>query len=509
MASDSTTFEGFRWVFAAEVPDATRQRLTAGHWGTDAVVLKRNRRRTIYRLPGTPGAIIKHDRPPRLRDRLKGLWRNPGLREYEATVLARNRGLPVAPPIGFARRGGETLYAAMELKACGKLRDVWDGTRSDSAARARLLAGLAVFARQFAAAQVVHPDLHAGNILVRQGPAEAECFLVDLAGARAVAAEGRLTAWECAGWVTQLAPAINRPEALRLLAAARVAVRDGSGAAVWLDLLRRCGREAARRWPGRRERLLTSSSLCDVAPVEAGLWRLYRPFSLEQAQEALRQHEANVAADRMLKVDRKRRLSRVTVHGQALVVKEFLAPGRGPWRADRRSWFNHYRLSAAHFPVCRCHAWLQGPSRGILVLEDVGQQNLQQACRTAGPAERRSLLKAAMRLLAGLHAAGTVPRDMKATNLVVAPGGDPARAVCLVDVDAVRFDAQVRPGDRLGNLLQFSDNLPPEVRPRERLRAAVVYRRESGLCHEGLRRLLRDRRRGPGGGGRLGVPRPG
>jgi hypothetical protein len=143
MASTCSTFEGFEWDFAPAAPEALCQRLSRGHWGAEAEVLKRNRRRTIYRVPGAPGLIIKHDRPPSLRDRLKSLWRHAGRREYEATLLGHERGLPLASPVGVARRGSETLYAALELAGCVTLREAWARAQSDSAWRERLLAGLA------------------------------------------------------------------------------------------------------------------------------------------------------------------------------------------------------------------------------------------------------------------------------------------------------------------------------------------------------------------------------
>ncbi len=496
MSARETVFENYRWEFDLGVPEAVRQYLAEGRWPAQAEVLKTNRRRTIYRVSAAWGLIVKHDRAPGWLDRLKSLWRNAGQREYAATSFAQGRGLPAPRPVGHARRGAQSLFAVEEVLGCQKLSQAWASACNDPLRRRLLLQGLEGFARRFGAARVRHPDMHAGNILVREGDAAAECFLVDLAGLRPRNPKGRSAAWDRAGWVTQLAPAITRSEAGALLAAAGVVVPGSDGVAVWQSLLRRQGREAAARWPGRRRRLLRPSSLCEVAAAPEGTWRLFRPFPLAQAQEALRQHLENTARGTLLKNDRKRRLSRVVVDGKPLVVKEFLAPGRGPWRADRRSWMNHYRLAPDVWPVCRCHAWLEGRGRGVLILADVGPSNLQDACRTAAPAERRRLLAAAARLLAGLHALGTVPRDMKATNLVVSPGPAPWPPLYLVDADAVRFDVRVRPADRARNLRQLGENLPG-LAARELLRAAVEYRREAGIGREGLRRLLADAPRRP------------
>lgn len=483
--------ETFRWQFAATAPEALRQALGTGAWTATAELIKRNRRRAIYRVPGTPGMIVKHDRPPGLVDCVKSLWRKAGRREYEAAELARRRGLPVPTPLGYACRGGETLFAAVELARCEKLKHTWQRAASDPDLRARLLDALRVFAGEFAAAQVHHPDMHSGNLLVQDTAGRLRCFLVDLAGARLAAGSAGSPAWDAAGWVTQLAPGITRREAAQLLRAAAVAPPGTDPMAVWQSLLLRQGRDAARRWPGRRERLLDESSLCQAVPTAEGLWRLARPFALEYAQAALKQHREQVATGHLLKDDRKRRLSRVTVAGTAYVVKEFLRPGTGLWRADRRSWLNHYRLSPEVFPVCRCHAWLEARGSGVLVLEDVGEHHLQSAARKLDAAARRPLLAAAARLVAALHAAGTVPHDLKATNLVAARPGERRGSVCLVDADAVRFGVRVTAAARAAALDQFLGNLPAAVTRRERLRVAVEYRREAGLCRAALRRLLR------------------
>ena len=482
--------ELFRWHFAPTVPEVVRERLSSGRWAAVADVLKENRRRRVYRVPGTPSLVIKHDRPPRLLDWLKSAWRHPGQREYEAGCRAQERGLPVPTPLGFARRGAETLFAALEWTDCESLQQAWLRAQGDPAWRRRLLAGLEAFARTFAAARVRHPDMHAGNILVRDSGSAAACCLVDLAGAQALPPGAPFAVWSAVGWMTQLAPAIERREARQLLVAAGVSPAAADPLAPWWTLLRRAGHAAARRWPGRRTRLLQTSSLCQAVDAAEGLWRLLLPFTLETAQEALRQHEAKVAAGRLLKSDRKRRLSRVMVSGRSLVVKEFLAPGGGVWRSDRRSWLNHYRLGPESFSVCRSHAWLQARQRGVLILEDVGSANLPAALAAATPGVRRGLLVGAVRLIAAMHAAGTVPRDMKATNTVAATPGASRGPVCLVDADALRFDVRVSTADRAANLRQFLENLPDQVTRRERLRVLVAYRQAVGLDRGALRLVL-------------------
>ena len=487
MTSPLKSPESFRWEFAPSAPSFLRQSLADGTWAASAVLIKRNRLRQVYRVPGSPGMVVKVHSPPGWFERLKARWRPSGRREYESSCLARDRGLAVPAPLGYGVRGVETLSAAVDVGVCDDLAAAWARVAGEPRGRARLLEALVVFARSYASAGLRHPDLHAGNILVADGPAGPRCVLVDLAGVRPCRDR---SAWAVAGWVTQLAPSLRRREVSALLSACGAVEPGGDAQGVYGDLLRRQARSAARRWPGRRRRLLEESSLCQCHRDPDGLWRLFRPFSLEAAREALRQHRAQVSAGRLLKDDRKRRLSRVEVGGVSYVVKEFLEPGRGPWRADRRSWLNHYRLAPGRFPVCRCHAWLAGRDGGVLVLEDVGARHLQAASGELPAPSRRPLLASAAQLLAALHSTGAVPHDLKATNFVEARHGEPRGAVCMVDADAVRFWGGVRPVERVRALGQFLGNLPAAVSRRERLRFAVEYRREAGLTPAVLRRLL-------------------
>jgi hypothetical protein len=483
--------EQFRWCFAPDAAQTARECLLAGRWVADATVLKQNRRRTVYRVAGTPGLIIKHDRPPRLWDWLKTGWRQPGQREYAAGRLAQARGLPVPTPVGYARRGGETLSVTLELAGTEKLRQAWLRAQVDPAWRGRLLLALATFARTFAAARVRHPDMHAGNILVADHGNAAACHLVDLVGARLLPAGAPFPLWDAVGWITQLASAIEPREVRALLAAAGVLPAGVDPLACWWDLVRQAGRSAAQRWPGRRVRLLQTSSLCEAVRTPAGLWRLLPPFRLESAQEALRQHDAQAAAAPS-HAGQEPRTSRVTVGFNSFIVNEYQHQGWGLWRADRALWLNQYRLSPEGIRARRCHAWLQGPRRGILILEDTGGRTLYDATRAAPPADRRRLLTAAVRLLAALHTSGTLLRAGGAADFAVRSPGSGRGCVCLLSAAAARFDVDVRMADRAAALMQFYGSLPAEVRPREKLRLAVVYRRATGLDRARLRRLLAE-----------------
>ncbi|MBN2452582.1 MAG: hypothetical protein JXR77_19520 [Lentisphaeria bacterium] len=492
MTSPPEAADTFRWFFAEDAPGASKESLRSGAWTREAVFVKGNRRRSIFRVPGAPGLIVKVDRPPGLADRLKALWRNAGAREFTCLRAVAATGLPVPRAVGWARRGRETLFAAIDLEPCEKLRTAWERARNDTGMRERLLPALQRFAAAFARARIVHPDMHTGNILVKDAGSRTELFLVDLAGARVLPPGREARPWHTAGWLTQLAPDLRPHEARRLLDAAGLLTPGSPANDLWPELLRRYGHETARRWRGRRCRLLATSSLCTRIEAREGLWLLRHPLDPTELMAALPGHRRQSEVGNMLKVDRKRRLSRVALPSGPVVVKEFVGPGLGLWRADRRSWFCHYRMMPDVLPVCRCLGWLRGEDgHGYLVLEDVGTRSVRDAAAGLPASARRPLLRAAMHLVAWLHLLGIRHRDLKATNFVLRDAGRPGFPVTLVDCDAVRFDTTLTDRDRARALRQFLDNLPPGVSSREKLRAAVAYRQEACLDRARLRRILR------------------
>ena len=235
-----TEFEGFRWHFEPTVDVHRRRDLESGAWLDSAELLKQNRRRRIYRVDGDLPLIVKHDCPPRPYDRLRAMFRRAGAREFAAAHAALAVGLPVPAPIGHAVRGCETLFAAEEIRGCTKLRLAWERGQTDARRRAALLRAVTDFAATFFRACMIHPDMHAGNILVREeADGSARCFLVDLAGARGLKPGRRFALWDAVGWLTHLAPRLRSREAVDILCSCGVAADAEEAWRQWAMLVRR------------------------------------------------------------------------------------------------------------------------------------------------------------------------------------------------------------------------------------------------------------------------------
>ncbi len=323
--------------------------------------------------------------------------------------------------------------------------------------------------------------------------------------------------WELRGWDRTQVPVpfsrvelvigapltVSRPrgrdeveaEAERLRRALLRITRDGPTRPLPAGELRRI----RKQWRVERPLLLREGALCRRVRTPEGIWLLRRPFQLETARAALEAHRRCVEHGDLLKDDPKRRLSRVCVGDARFVVKEFRKSPRwyGPWAPDRRTWLSLYRMETHALPAPTGHAWLRGPDgHGWIVMTDAGRTELTETlAQTRDRRRRRKLIEAAARLVAWSHSAGAYQPDFKIANLVPGPGPDAAAMpLVLVDVDAVRFTANVTPRMRRTNLAQVLDSFPATVTASERARFLAVYRRETRMDRPQFRELIAEER---------------
>jgi len=464
---------GVRWQSGGADPSGEDPAAEVAGRLRDAQVVKANVRRTVYRATaGSRTFFVKHDHPRGLRNRIKGLWRCKAEKEFRSGRRLGAAGVPVVRLLAWGRRGADSYLLSEELCGAAGFAEAWAECRGDGQRRAAFLRGLTGFLAAMLKANVEHPDLHAGNVLVtwepcgagsatpgglRDGEAggagvRAGFHLVDVYGVRVRRTLARRQVEGVLGLAFGLGRELAPAEGGAILSALGVASGPpdaAAAAAAWQRGVHAFLRRRSPAWPGRRRRLLEASSLCACRRTAAGTWRVRRPFTLEAAQAAVGQHDANLAAGHnVVKQDVKRRLTRVVVAGQSYVVKEYVRVRAWPAcaRPDRAAWLNSYRLAMAGVPCCGSLGWLQAAGgRGFVVLEDLGPQTLLQRVADGVTAEERAqLLAAAGRLVGWLHGAGVVAGDLKPTNVMVVPESEPGPGGCgwrlaLVDVDRIRF----------------------------------------------------------------------
>ena len=251
----------------------------------DIRLVKRNALRSVYRLQaGEHTYFLKHDHPSSLKNYIKSLWRCKAKQEFVPGQALAEAAVPVVPFVAWGRRGFESFLISTEIPNSTPLMDAWRACRDASKSRRAFLDGFAEFLQCLVQARVEHPDLHAGNVLVKHNGETVSFYLVDVYGVRL-----NRTLTVSSTRVLRLAVVLARDlsirEALRLLQKVACFPETTNLAAEWHALVRFFFRRLQKRWRGRRRRLLKSSSLCVRCRTERGIWLLRRPFTYEDAEK--------------------------------------------------------------------------------------------------------------------------------------------------------------------------------------------------------------------------------
>ena len=463
-----------------------------------ARTVKKNARRTVYRVQSERlecSIFLKHEHPPTAFSRLKNLFRPKARLEFNAGMALAAAGVPVIRMLAWGRDGAESFLVTAEAEDVYTFDDLWARCRLDLGLRSRFIQALGFFLSRLLCARVSHPDMHSGNLIGLTGADGMQFLLVDVYG---ITTKKRLSHGDelrLFAWLRSFFRELN-PEEVTTLMTKALGTDEDAADRFFRDVLHFQARAAVHRWRGRKRRLLRESSLCSEEKTEQGRWLLRKPFTLETARDAAERHfsDADASANTLLKNDRKRQISRIQTMGKTYVIKVFSDPGvRGPFRPDRISWLNAYRLELHSVPAARHYAWLRlSAGLGLLTMEDVGPLCLYHELARLSPLQRRPLLYQAATLLALIHTALVAPRDMKMSNIMIhQKPGFPHMPLTLIDCDSIRFSRRVRDRDRTRNLGQMLGTIKGGTGWLERLRFLAKYRQEARLSKTQMRRLLK------------------
>lgn len=473
--------EGYVWQVHEDY-QWLRPVLEAG-WQQHAVLIKQNMRRAVYHITGTTykrSLYFKCDQPKSPRDHIKSLWRCKAQKEYGAGRRLLSLGVPTIEYVAWAANGTQSIVVSAAEEVVGTPMQLWTDTE---ALRPLLLPAIVELFRRIRISAVWHPDLHDGNIVVVQHGDALQLRLLDVYG---ICFQTSLTQQQCtvmAGWAYPILDALDCSQAYDILNAIGLATSHAETETA-IDRVRSyvIGR-MLHKWPGRRRRFLKDNSSCERVICDTKCWVLLRPFALDVAEHAVAAHkERTVRGELMLKEDRKRCLSRLSIDGHKLIVKEFKAFRIALLCHATRSWLNTHRLGWLGLPAPTALALLRTRGRTCLILEDTGEQLLHSELRDAEQSSRRLLLLEVMaQLLARAHLAGVLHHDMKLSNIVLRNPGDDAPQLVMIDLDRVSFKQRLSPTDRLKNLHQILLSMPPSVTNDERLEFLARYRRHARL----------------------------
>jgi tRNA A-37 threonylcarbamoyl transferase component Bud32 len=399
-------------------------------------VVKENRGRAVWRVGAEPPRLyVKRFPPSLLRDRAR----------QEARILQElsRAGLPCPRLVATVRDAAGSYLLTEEIPDARDLMDVLEG--GGPAAR-RAAAAFGSLLRRLHDAGFDHRDLHAGNVLVRDG----SLYVLDVHRA----ARGR---------------AVSRAARFRALAFAAMSFRDRLPLTEILRFLRAYGidepgatrevfeglrRRMEEHFASRQERCVRDGT---GFGVQGGVY-----FRKGVDLEALLR-EVESGPETVVKATGKERLAR-------LPSGRFIK--RGPRGRTLQAWKNAHALGVRGIPTPRLDAC--GP--GWVAGQWIDGPNLRIFCRDRwedlSKPERDRLSSALAQVVRRMHALGIVHKDLKGANFVVS-----AEGVYVLDLDRVRLGGRVGRADRIRNLAQLNASISLPVSRSERLR---FFRRYAG-----------------------------
>jgi tRNA A-37 threonylcarbamoyl transferase component Bud32 len=448
--------------------------LESGDWRRGAVVVKRNRRRTVYRCQPPEGELavyVKEDVAHGLRDRVKSLFRCKAEAEFAALAAVGAAGIPVVRPLGWARLPGGGMLATEEMPG----QSLQTALQQDPVGRMmgspEFRHALGAFLHRVLRAGLAHPDMHEGNLLLDWTGGEPVFALVDLYGARLCRSVSRAAKQRMIRWLyphLQPLPSCAQRAMLQQIAAGDPeAERLGSWpglAACWAKFWR-------DRWRGWRRQMLRSSSVCEQVVDTQGTWLLRRNATTpEELAHALHAYRSLQPAED----------GRPTCVNGAVVVKEYAQPDQA-----RRSWLAMMR-TAYLVPVAPGLGWLRAVDGRSYVFRRYAEGGcLADRLRESESADWGDWPTQVASIMARLHLCHCSHADFRLDNWMVSMDG----RVMLLDCDDVRQFRRFPESARERALRQLAESCPPNVTRREKLRFLARYGRQANLSPARLRRL--------------------
>jgi tRNA A-37 threonylcarbamoyl transferase component Bud32 len=490
--------DGVRWSFASAGRDflsdddlQLSHQLKAGR----ATVVKDGKHRTVYRLSLQSGDVYwKVCRLYGPRAWWRDFFRGPKAKlEFDRARELADRGVPTVEPLACGRMGGfwppASHLITRALDATTPLDDyLLVHPPQLPEGRRRLAVALAKFMAKLHDAGVTHPDLHPGNLLVRDRGDGLEFFLIDVHDVRLgppldrAARRANLTMLN--RWFQIRASRADRLRFWRAYAGPDGSPEDDrqierdterSILGLWSSRDIRC-RRANRHFqkvsaPGVRG--------FAVREMDAGMLHAF----IADPDEPFGRPEAVV-----LKDSRSATVCRLAIPGVSapLVYKRFRVtewtdPFANIFRRSgaMRSWTAGNSFIDRGLPTPRpwlvLHRQRLGvPTVGYLLCEEVPDaRHLDEVIPTADRTARRELTERLARWVRLMHERGASHRDLKAANILVTAAGE-----CqFIDLVGVRLRRNVGRALRVRDLARLNASFvsSPGVSRTDRLRFLRVY----------------------------------
>jgi len=214
--------------------------------------------RDVFRVAAAGnGYYVKYHHPDSLFQQVRSGLIPKARREFEAARRLAALDLPVVAPVGWGYRGSRSMLLTRECPDAIPAREFWFGPQGARPGwRKRFLAELGGLLRRLFDAQVAHPDLHLGNLLVTADRKGCRLTLVDVYGViigEPLDQDQRLAMLSI---VAALRGELSRPAAIEFFRLHGLAPSFRAANDLWQRLLTVEARRMEHLWPKRRRKLL-------------------------------------------------------------------------------------------------------------------------------------------------------------------------------------------------------------------------------------------------------------
>jgi len=499
-ANPSTVVDSIRWNLSPAGQEQLRLEdlnLAAHLEAKRASIVKHGQHRTVYRVELPSGVVYwKHCRLNGSRAWWREILRGPKAKlEFEKATELAERGIATIEPLAWGRfdqawpRGSFLITRALEGTV--PLDDYLLRSEGDVfVEREYLRLPLPTFVAKLHAAGVTHPDLHPGNLLVRQDADGLNFFLIDVhdlelgppLGYRArlrnlvlfnrwfqlrSTRSDRFRFWKAYS---------NSPSAREAARTLELATQL-SNSKLWSSRDTRCLR-VNRHF--RKERGPQSSGFA-VRELDATFTKTLvedpdRPFSNPGVVLLKNSRSATVCL-----LDVPTSTGTFTMVYKRFRVTRWSDPLADLFRpsAALRSWLNGHGFRDRGLPTPRPSLMLHRKRLGFTTVgyllcdrvENFG--NLHDAIKKFDPSARWRLVETLARQVRLMHERGASHRDLKAANILVTPKAD-----CqFIDLVGVRLRPRVSRRLRMRDLTRLNASFvnSPHVTRSDRLRFLRVY----------------------------------
>lgn len=433
-------------------------------------VLRNNARRRVFvwRDPQGETLVIKQFRGASGRHALRESFKrfigySPATREFRHLATLQDRGVPVPSPLAFGTLDNGDEVIVLPFLEGRTLSDLPPDTNWRT-----VLPEVGKCIAQMHAAGLVHRDLHASNILMTQeGP-----VLIDVQSARASRNE-KARRSDIGVLDYGLAFFLPLSQRMRMREAALGIARPWNASA--REALRQVSEAVrAHRWDyarGRTRRTTIPGRRFARFSFQGKRGLRMRNLAEEVIEQALSEHQEalNKRDERVIKLEGRSRVTRVSAGGRSFIVKEIAdvkwskrlanllrgAPARRGWVAGHG--LRIRGLSAPEPQAYVVERRLGLPTSSLLVLEDI-TDGINIHFVTPEQADLSETLKVLGVMICQLHEQGVDHGDIKAGNLLLC--GPPGNySVCILDLEGVRFRKRLSEARRIYALVQLNASL--------------------------------------------------